>query len=463
MQTVWKIDSSERGVPAVQAPRRLSFLRFLLRYPIFLLAFGPPQFKQAVVGVDTSQAHFSLWNVLQVGWLCLIALRAILRLATAHSILIPKQTRSILKLFFFMGLLFLASVAYSPGWALSTEFVILYFLNLTCMVEFIVDAYQNPPNWMQCIFELRFVALLLLAAVLLTLPFAPSLVMAVVPGAGIRLLGGSVAAMSFYPEMIAIISAYTFLHSLESRVRSAFLFLVGLAGTLVTQARGAELSLLLVLTILATGWARMSKRSAYIFVAGLMAFILFGGLVIGSIGGERIWKTVNRGQDTADIMTASGRTLIWMEVIEYCVIHPQGMGYIAGLRSFYRPDKSMSLHAFLTTRGIVDNSYLQVLADAGWLALALYLTMLVKTVALGWRSMKKSSLVVFAPDSAVSHALRCALLLLLFCLAEGMEGVIFAIPMQGAFYCQNILIVIILGASASVLTASRSQQPFLAG
>jgi len=454
-QSAQWIESSKYERPEVHASRRLSSLKFFLRYPIFLLAFGPPEFKVTTAGVDTSQAHFDTWNVIQVGWLAAIALRAIIRLVSARSILIPKQIRSILKLPFFLGLVYLASVAYSPGRIISAEFIIIYFLNLICMVEFIVDVYHNPPNWMQCIFQLRLVAVLLLAAVLLTLPFAPSMVMAVVPGAGIRLLGGSVAAMSVYPEMIAIISAYTFLYSLESRVRSVLFFLVGLAGTLATQARLAELSLFLALAVLCFGWAKVSMRSAYIFVMGLMASILLAGVVVGSIGAERIWQVFNRGQDLEGIMNASGRIGVWTDVIKYCAIHPQGMGYIAGMRTFYRSENGGSLYTSLKTRGILDNSFLQVLADAGWLALALYLIMLAKTVALGWRSMKKWPSGTLASESVTRHPLRCALLLLMFCFGVGMEGSIFTTPMQGAFYSQNILIVIILGASTNMLILSR--------
>src|SRR5580698_604127 len=271
LETSHWIESKDRVLPEVQGSRFLPFLQFFLRYPIFLLVFGPPEFKAPVVGVETSQAHFDIWNLLQVGWLIIVAVRAIGRLSTARSILIPKQSRLILRLFLFLGLVFLASVAYSPGRVLSLEFVIIYFLTLICMVEFVADAYRNPPNWLQCIFQVRFVCLLLLVAVVLTIPFAPSLVMAVVPGAGIRLLGGSVAPMGVCPSIVAIVSAYTFLNSLESKVRSALFFLAGIAGTLVTQARGAELSLFLVLAVLVLSWARTNRKTAYLLVSTSMA------------------------------------------------------------------------------------------------------------------------------------------------------------------------------------------------
>jgi O-antigen ligase len=355
------------------------------------------------------------------------------------------------------------SVTYSPGRVISAEYCVLYFLNLICVIEFIVDVYRNPPNWMQCISQIRLVALLLFAVVLVTLYFDPGFVLVQLQGAGIRLLGGSVANMGLYPEIIAIVSAYTFLHALESRARSMLFFLVGLAGTMVTQSRGAEFSLVVVLLAIAVGWGKMGKRSAYILIVGLTASMLIAGVVLASIGGGRIWNTFNRGGDTANLFSASGRTGVWESVIEYCISHPQGMGYIAGIRTFHGGAYSANLSAILTKMGGTDNSFMEVLADAGWLALALYLAMLAKTIALGWRSARRNpSLALSSDNNAVTHPLRCALFLLFYCLMEGMEGSVYATPMQGAFYCQNIFIAIILGASASVLIASRSRTPFLA-
>ena len=152
---------------------RLSFLKFLMRYPIFLLAFGPPIFRSfnTYAGFDTSQSHFDIWSIFQVGWLALIALRAIRRLTSARSILIPRQIRSILKYSFFLGLLYVVSIEYSPGRIISAEFSLLYFLTFICVVEFLVDVYQDPPNWMQCLLHLRLISLLLYAVVIVTPPF----------------------------------------------------------------------------------------------------------------------------------------------------------------------------------------------------------------------------------------------------------------------------------------------------
>ena len=448
MQTMRRTEEAEREFPAVHARKRLSSLQFFLRYPIFLLAFGPPQFKHAVTG-DTSQAHFDIWNVIQVGWLAAIALRAIIRLGMAKTVLLPKQSRSILKYAFFLGLLFVTSVAYSPGRVVSAEYCFLYFLNLICVLEFIVDAYRAPPNWMQCILQLRLVAFLLFAIVLATLAVAPGFV--ITAKTGLRLLGGEVAGVPLVCPTIVIISAYCFLYSLESRSRSVAFMLFGVGGTLAAQTRGSEITLLVVLTVLATRWAKTGRRSALIAVSWLMASLLLAALVVIYAGGDRIWQAFNRGQDASSFATAGGRTGLWEGQIDYCLTHPWGMGYIAGVRTFHRRDLSGDLHADINIVGGTDNAYMQVLVDAGWLALMLYLIMLGKTFGLGRRLTRHDSPARMNSHSAAYHAIRCALLVLAFLAVEGMESPTPVLPMQQTFYFQNITLAIILGASATML------------
>jgi hypothetical protein len=447
--------TGELQFQAAKRLRRRSSIEFLWRYPILLLAFGPPAFKGTVAG-DTSQAHFDIWNVIQVCWLFAISLRAISRLVYLPSVRIPRQIQSILKYFLFLGLLFMASVVYSPGRIVSSEFLVLYSLNLICLVEFLVDVYQDPPDWMECLFQLRRIAIVLMILVLLCLPIRPGYVMTSVAGSGLRLMGGSVGQMPVLCPIIVIISAYTFLHSLEPRGRAFLLFLVGLAGVAVTQTRGAELSVLIVLAILGIEWAKASQRRANILVFGLISMVLLAGIGLAMIGGERVLNTVNRGQDLTNTLTASGRTVYWEDLILYCVGHPQGMGYIAGIRHAKLGIYATDLHAVLNGVGGADNSYMQVLSDAGWISLALYLVMLSKIFALGWRFAKRKNLSAqFERKPVTDHALRCALFLFAFCLIEQMENSEFVIPLRQPFYIQNIIIAIILGISISMIHASR--------
>jgi hypothetical protein len=410
------------------------------------------------MGIDATKGVIDFWAFIQVGLLCAVSARAIWRLSAAQSIRIPKQVQSIYKMAFFLGLLFLASSVYSTIHLVSAAYSILYILTLICVVEFIADVNNYPPNWMQCLFHLRLIVFLLFVLVLLTLTFNPTIVMAVIPGVGIRLGGGAVAPVTVICPMIAIISAYAFLYSLESRVRSTFFFLVGLAGTLITQSRGSELALFFSLAILGIGWAKTSRRSAYVFISGFMAFILLSGVVVGAVGGGRIWNTFNRGESAEGIASASGRTQVWNFVIQYCMTHPQGMGYVAGFRTIFRKYFALGLQVNVNGIGNAHNVYMQVLADAGWLALAIYLIMMVKIVSLGWRFAKKRALVTFESDSVPRHAIQCALVLLIFYYAEGMDAADFCIPLRAAFYMQNIIIAIILGASARMLAASRTRR-----
>jgi O-antigen ligase len=446
-------DKYER--PGFKPSRRQSFLKFLMRYPIFLLAFGPPLFRSGEI--DATKGVIDVWSFLQVGILGAIATRAIHRLASAESISIPKKIRSILKLAFLLGLVFLASAVYSPSHLVSAAYSLLYLLTLICVVEFVADVYKDPPDWMQCLFHLRFIALILFALVLLTFIFAPSLVVSVEEVAGLRFRGGAVAPLPVICPVIAIISAYSFLYGIESRGRSLLFFLVGLAGTFSTQSRGAELALLLSLAILGVGWAKAGKRSAYLFIFGLMAFVLFSGVFVGAVGGDRIWYIFNRGGNAADITTASGRTDIWKFVFQYCIAHPQGMGYVSGFRNLFRQYFALGLQFKVTGIGNTHNAFIDILAGAGWLALAIYLIMVIRIILLGLRFAKTRTLVTVASDNLPWHALRCALVLFISCLAGGMDSSDFTIPLRAPSYWQNTIVAIILGVSARMLVASRAR------
>jgi O-Antigen ligase len=441
--------------------RHFSSLKFLMRYPMFLLAFGPPIFREHVNlrGLDTSQAHFDFWSIIQVAWIGVPTVRAVIRLIFAESLRVPRRVQTILRLAFFLGLLYLISVVYSPGRVISAEFSLLYFATIICVAEFIVDVYKEPPNWIECIFQLRRIAFIVLMIIVVILFFDPAMVLTAVPGEGIRLRGGAVGDTDLLGSVIALISAYTFLHSLEPKVKSTFFFLVGLAGTLATQGRGTVIALFFVLLFLGVQWAKTSGRTAFLFISGFIASILLSGLTLAVIGGGNIWKHISRGQETADLATASGRTEMWAFAFTNSLKHPQGMGYVAGFRNYFTNTLNLHFGSNVANLGNCHNSFVQVLADAGWLALALYLMMNVRILILGWRFATKRVVASLASENGAPHAIRCAMLMLLMFFIEGMESSDFDIPLRQAFYFQNIVVAIILGASARMLIAHRNRRP----
>jgi O-antigen ligase len=165
----------------------------------------------------------------------------------------------------------------------------------------------------------------------------------------------------------------------------------------------------------------------------------------------------NRGQSAEGIASASGRSEDWKFVIQYCSTHPQGMGYVAGFRNLFKEHYVLGVQLFAERIGNAHNTYMQTLADAGWLALGVYLVLLVKIILLGWRLAKKKSLLAVASDSRPCQALRCSLILLVFCLAVGMDGADCCVPLRAPYYLQNITIAIILGISARMLAASSAR------
>jgi len=390
----------------------------------------------------------------------IIAMRALVRMAKAQSIRMPRQIRSILILFYILGILFLMSAAYSPSHTVSAAYAILNFLTLICVVEFISDVYRNPPNWLQCIFQLRLVAILLALLVIVTLCVKPDLVVTVVPGAGLRLVGGAVAPTPVIFPTIAIISAYAFLQSLEPKIKSILLFMTGLIGTLITQSRGGEIALFLSLALLGLVWTKTSRRMTYFTFFFLITLLLLSGVVIGTVGGERVWHKFNRGEDAAGIASASGRTEIWEFVIRYCIDHPQGMGYEAGFKILFRQRFALGSGLIAERIGATHNSFIDILADAGWVAFLLYLYIMFRVVSTGWRFAKKRSTAALAPGSVPRHIIQCAMILLFFCFVVGMDTSEFSLPMRHSYYLQNIIIAIILGISSRNIVASRFRKSY---
>jgi O-antigen ligase len=451
----WMVDEKQEA-PRVKEPKRLSILKFFKRYPIFLLAFGPPIFR-SLAGTDVTKGEVDIWGFLQVGLVCGIATRAIFHLATRNSVVIPKQIRSILRIAFILFGTFLASTFYSTSHPATAAYSMMYLLTWVSIVDFIVESYIDPPNWIQCLFQLRLVALTLLATALITLPINPELVLQVLEGHGIRFLGGSVAPVMVICPVIGIISAYSFLHSLESRTRAFTLFVIGLIGTLVTQVRGTEIALMASLVVLVWSWVRARRRAALYVIIGTMAASVLSVLVVAVVGPDRIWTAFTRGQSTSDVASGSGRTEVWGFVIKYCITHPQGMGYVAGFRDLFKKHFALGSTLKVENIGNCHNAFIEVLAAAGWLALFLYLAMLLKIVLLGWRFAKKKYLIYGAIDKTSAHGIRCSLVLLVFCMVYGMDTAEFSIPLRATFYFQYVIIAMILGASVKPLIGLRAR------
>jgi O-antigen ligase len=176
------------------------------------------------------------------------------------------------------------------------------------------------------------------------------------------------------------------------------------------------------------------------------------------MGIEHIWQLVNRGESAEGIASASGRTDIWKFVIHYCMGHPLGMGYIAGFRILFRSYFSLGSSLKTSHIGNTHNAFMEVLAGAGWPALALYLLIMAMIVFRGMRSVIKPAFSSITFDSAAYHANRCTLALLVCCFAGGMSDADFAVPMRVAFYLQNIIIAIILGISGRMIAVYRSRR-----
>jgi len=212
---------------------------------------------------------------------------------------------------------------------------------------------------------------------------------------------------------------------------------------------GAAISLFLVLMVLGVGWARTKKHAVIILASAAAIFVLLAGLIAVTLGSSRISQGISHNQPVSEVMSGSGRVEEWEALMRYCVDHPQGMGYIAGVR-YYRIGRFAPGTPFDHQVGGTDNGYMEVLADAGWLALVTYAAMFARTAGLGWRIAKNHGFAHAAPSPDGFPALQCMLLVFLYCLLEQMENSDFVTPLRQCFYLQYILMAMILGASAGL-------------
>lgn len=446
-------EKNHERMPAARKTARISLIGFFLRYPIFLLAFGPPVFRR--MGIDVTSGQIDIWSVFQVGLIVAVGSVACYRLASAGTIFIPKRIQSILRIAFFVGLLFFASALYSPSRFASAAYAIFYLLTIVCMTEFIAGVYRNPPDWMHIVFRIRFIALLLYGLAIVTLAVSPTFVLSPEAITGIRFSGGAVAPTTVMCPIIAIISISSFLHNLESRYFSAFFSLVGIAGTILTQARGTEFAFLVALAFVVLGSRRDNRRSAYVFIAGTLSFLVLSIAYLWVIGFERLWFVINRGQNIEGIKSASGRTELWKFVINYCISHPWGMGYVAGFRILFRQYFSLTSGRTLSQIGSAHSTYMDTLAGAGWLAFALYLILLIKVFLLYRSFAAKRRLASSVKDRAAHDALQCVFALLVFCMTCGISATEFSAPLRAGFYCLYIFIAVILGICATMTAMLR--------
>jgi len=456
MKTVSKgiganVSTSLMGQPSARMP----FISFLMRYPIYLLAFGPPTFRSSV-GIDATKGVLDVWAFIQAFWIAAITFISIYRILTAGIIYIPQKIRNILILATILGLLFSLSALYSPSRSVSFAYSLLYFMTLISIIAFIADAYISPPDWMQCLLYMRRIMLVLYAMIIIALIVDPKEVMVYIPGVGIRLGGGTIAPISLVCPTIAIISAYYIVYSLEPKAKSIIYFVSAFAGTLITQSRGAELTLLLPLVIVGVLWASSSKRSSYLFISSALTLLVSTVLAVAYIGGERVWNLINRNQSLEGIKSASGRTDIWKFVIAYCLSHPLGMGYIAGFRIYFKSYFALGIQVDTSRIGASHNSFIDVLADAGWPALAIYLCMLFLIVLYGWSSANMRPLGKMSAIDPFQHVIRCSLLLLFSFFINGMDTSDFSVPLRTSFYLQFIVISMILVYSANIRRKMRA-------
>lgn len=437
------------------AGRRIrSLFGFMLRYPIFLLAFGPPVLRTGKVGTDTSQAHADVWSVLQVAWIGAVTANALYRLRS--KILIPPRIQLIIRTGLLLGLLFAISVLYSPGRTISAEFAMIYFMTWAVIVQFVSDSYTNSIDWTVALRALRAVCLSSYILILVVLVVSPGMVFTTENGQTLRLTGGAVGSTVILGPVIEFLSLYFLLHKIDKPKKGSFFVVFGVIGTLASASRGAIIATLLIMAVIAFVWASDSSARRLRLTTSLLVMSAIAIVVVIVIGGDKLWTVFNRGESTADIEQASGRTYLWRIVLSLVANKPQGLGYVAGFRSAMVSRFDIYFNGDITHLGSAHNTFLQYLLDGGWLGLLCFIIMTVQLGLLVHHFIRKRS--VRKASAPAYHALCCGAAIELYCLINGVESSAYNIPLQQSFYLQHIAYALMLGGAASLMRDYRKRQ-----
>lgn len=434
-----RLDASRTG-------RNRSTLRFLLRYPIFLLALGPPVLRTAGVGTDTSQAHADLWSVLQVTWIGAVAANAIYRIRS--SMFIPPQVQGIIRTALLLGVLFAVSILYSPGRTVSAEFALLYFMTWVVVVQFVSDTYTNTQDWIEALRALRRVCVSSYLLIIAVFIISPSMVFTTENGQAFRLTGGAVGSTVILGPVIAFISLYFLLHKLDKSPKNLALVIFGVFGTLASASRGAIFAMLVVMAMISFLWATDSATRRLKLTTSILVLLATSALATLVVGSEKIVTAFHRGQSTAEIAQGSGRSYLWQLAFSLVSESPQGLGYVAGFRHAMANRFDIYFNGDISKLGTAHNTFLQYLLDAGWLGLLCFLLLTLQLALLVHRFIRKAS--VRKAASAAYHALCCGTAIELYCLINGIESSAYNIPLQQLFYLQHIAYALILGGGPAL-------------
>jgi probable O-glycosylation ligase (exosortase A-associated) len=157
----------------------------------------------------------------------------------------------------------------------------------------------------------------------------------------------------------------------ESFLTKAILVMMSIAcigGVLLTRSRGGVIAL----TVLAICWLISSRRNAWTFILMPLAVALVLVLTPPELF-ERIRGLLNGANDAS----SHNRVVAWQKALAMAQDNPAfgiGPGNFQGYWAMYPPDE-LADHPL-----VAHNTYLQILAESGVVAIFLYVTMIVVTL-----------------------------------------------------------------------------------
>jgi hypothetical protein len=405
-------------------------IRSFFQYPLLLLLLGPPVIRVELREASASASGaFDAWVLLQVAFYAVLGVRSVWYL---HRTRQRRQVRgfwTFVKMSVALSVLLILSSAYSPEPKLTFAYGILFLCGQLIVFQFVAQASCEDVPLLALMAKARTIAIglaVLVGAVALVSIRAAGGVY--IPEAGFRILGGSVAPMPVLGQVIFAVSFYFMLFKLEPFRKSLFCLAVGIAVLAIAQTRSTYIVVVLAFAYVLCMWMKTSKSARLQFFAIIFLLPVLIGAGVSALGGDRVYQVLTRGQSEEGLKTLSGRTYVNDFVLHTVAQSPQGIGYVAGFRSRFMALRDSSAPLDPTRIGNAHNMYFEVLAGAGWLALATFIALL---ALIARHALQKRT-----PDfmrTARWHVRNLAWILFLSMLVLGLFSSEFVLPARACF------------------------------
>lgn len=358
----------------------------VFRLPILWMLLGPPAFRMEVRDAMASvREDVDIWNLLRIAWWLFWGCVAVVELLRSRNLVLEYLSRigrlSVWALVWLIALV--VSAAVSPSSLFTLANAVMFSMLVLAAADLGVKLYAGAISPRRLLRLVVTCAVLLLTLVGIVYMWQP----AMVRGSGevytgVRIRGENIAYTPILAQFALFVGVYFLLTARGiRRLVAATVVSYGFWWLLLAQTRSAYLGVVLGSGLLVWQWGDLGRRPIRLTAAVALIVLALAGAFWSYDMSDRVqWRLDNAYERyvlrdefavenpelaSESLRSLNGRIEAQAVLLREAVMHPLGMGYIAGTRSYM--DSVMDELPGTAFRG-AHNAYLETFAGGGYAA-----------------------------------------------------------------------------------------------